>query len=137
MLSPTAIRAWFLTPCPLCTVAVKPSASIGRHMNSPRKHQQGPVTAGKGSCTSYWLRKMCSCCTLMRRSVSLNSYGMFQPNGPKFRLSCTSAWKKQRPYSNVLNSAFKTNASPLRIHGWFKVFHFSHPLCSSAFSESL
>lgn len=74
----------------------------------------------RGCHTSYWSRKMCSCCTLMRRSVSLNSYGTFQPNGPKFRLSCTSAWKKQRPYSNVLNSALKPNATQLIIHGWFK-----------------
>lgn len=102
---------------------------------NPKKRQQGLVTTGRGSCTSYWLRKMCSCCTLMRRSVSLNSYGMFQPNGPKFRLSCTNAWKKQRPYSNVLNSAFKTNASPLRIHTWFKVFHFLTP-CAAVLTLS-
>ena len=42
---------------------------------------------------------MCSCRTLIRRSVSLNSYGLFQPSGPNFLRSCTFAWKKQRPYN--------------------------------------
>lgn len=85
---------------------------------------EGTIRAVGGFCTVYWSRKMCSCCTLMRRSVSLNSYGMFQPSGPNFRLSCTSAWKKQRPYSNVLNSALKPNTTTWIINISFKQFHF-------------
>jgi len=41
----------------------------------------------------------CICRMLIRRSDSLNSYGMFHPSGPKFRRSCTRAWKKHRPKS--------------------------------------
>lgn len=51
-------------------------------------------------------RNMCSCCTEIRRSVSLNSYGMFHPSGPNFLLSCVRAWKKHRPYRSFLNSAW-------------------------------
>jgi len=39
------------------------------------------------------------CRTLILRSDSLNSYGMFQPSGPNLRRSCTSAWKKHSPNS--------------------------------------
>lgn len=87
-------------------------------------HMRTTCRPREGCHTSYWSRKMCSCCTLMRRSVSLNSYGMFQPSGPNFRLSCTSAWKKHRPYSNALNSALQTNGSTLLITTFFTEFHF-------------
>lgn len=40
----------------------------------------------------------CNCLMLIRRSDSLNPYGMFQPSGPNFFLSWTRAWKKQTPY---------------------------------------
>ena len=40
----------------------------------------------------------------MRKSVSLNSYAMFQPRGPNLRRSCTSPWKKHNPNSIFLNS---------------------------------
>lgn len=124
-----------LPPLNSCCGSTQPA--ISTCTSSPRKCKQGPVTAVRGCYTSYWSRKMCSCCTLMRRSVSLNSYGMFQPNGPKFRLSCTSAWKKQRPYSNVLNSALKPNARPLIIHSWFKSFHFFLMSCTAVLSGSV
>lgn len=52
--------------------------------------------------SSYWLRKILSCKTLIRKSVSLNSYWLFQPIGPNFRRSCTMAWKKQSEKSNRL-----------------------------------
>ena len=55
--------------------------------------------------TVYWLRNMWSCLTLILKSVSLNSYGIFQPRGPNFLLSCTRAWKKHKPY-NIFFSAF-------------------------------
>ena len=46
----------------------------------------------------------CCCRTLILRSDSLNSYGIFQPSGPKFLLSWTNAWKKQRLNSNFLHT---------------------------------
>lgn len=52
--------------------------------------------------TSYWLRKIWSCWTLILKSVSLNSYGIFQPRGPNFLRSWTRAWKKQSPKTNFL-----------------------------------
>lgn len=137
VVSTTASRPWFLNHCPPNCCHGRPQPALVHALtNRPRKCKQGPVTVVRGCCTSYWSRKMCSCCTLMRRSVSLNSYGMFQPNGPKFRLSCTSAWKKQRPYSSVLNSALKPNATPLIIHGWFKPFSFFLTSCTAVLSLS-
>ena len=58
--------------------------------------------------TSYSLMNMWSWRTEMRRSVSLNSYGMFQPIGPKVRRSWMTAWKKHRPYSSFLKAACNT-----------------------------
>jgi hypothetical protein len=51
------------------------------------------------SCSS---RNLCNWITLMYKSVSLNSYGMFHPRGPNVRRSWTRAWKKHSPYSNLL-----------------------------------
>ncbi|KAG7311247.1 hypothetical protein JYU34_002279 [Plutella xylostella] len=45
---------------------------------------------------------MYSCVTLIFRSVSLNSYLIFQPSGPNCRRSCTTAWKKQRANRSFL-----------------------------------
>jgi len=45
-----------------------------------------------------------SCLREMRRSDSLNPYGMFQPSGPNLRRSCTMAWKKHSPYISLLNA---------------------------------
>lgn len=75
-----------------------------REKNS--KQKKLPVN-GNISRTSTWYcsRNMCSCCTEIRRSVSLNSYGMFQPKGPNFLLSWVRAWKKHRPYNSFLNTA--------------------------------
>jgi len=51
------------------------------------------------SCSSS---NMCSCNTLMHKSISLNSYGMFHPRGPNAHRSWTTAWKKHSPYSIFL-----------------------------------
>lgn len=53
---------------------------------------------------AFSLRNMANCCTDIRRSDSLNSYGMFHPIGPYILLSWTSAWKKQSPNSSFRNS---------------------------------
>jgi hypothetical protein len=45
--------------------------------------------------SSYSSRKMASWPLEMSRSVSLNAYGMFQPRGPNFLLSCAHEWKKE------------------------------------------
>ena len=55
--------------------------------------------------SSYWFKKILSCSTLMRRSVSLNSYGLFQPIGPNFLRSWTIAWKKQRENRSFLKDS--------------------------------
>lgn len=55
--------------------------------------------------TEYSLRNICNCITLILKSVSLNSYGIFQPKGPNFLLSWTSAWKKHKPYRSFLKTA--------------------------------
>lgn len=47
--------------------------------------------------TGYWFKNILNCWALIRKSVSLNSYGMFQPRGPNFRLSWTNAWKNDSP----------------------------------------
>lgn len=38
------------------------------------------------------------------KSLSLNSYLIFQPNGPNFLLSCKIAWKNVNPINSLLNS---------------------------------
>ena len=38
------------------------------------------------------------------RSLSLNSYGTFQPRGPNLHRSMMEAWKKQREYNRYLNA---------------------------------
>jgi len=54
--------------------------------------------------TSYSFRNMASCCTEILRSVSLNSYGIFQPSGPNLHLSWINAWKKHRPNSILFHA---------------------------------
>lgn len=46
----------------------------------------------------------CNCSTDILRSDSLNSYGMFHPNGPNFLLSWTKPWKKQSPNNRLRHS---------------------------------
>ena len=46
---------------------------------------------------------MLICLMLIWKSVSLNSYGIFQPSAPKLRRSCTRAWKKQSPNKSLRN----------------------------------
>ena len=48
---------------------------------------------------------MCSWRTQMRKSDSLNSYGMFQPSAPNLRRSWMSAWKKASPKKSFLSAA--------------------------------
>ena len=40
------------------------------------------------------------------KSVSLKSYGTFQPSLPYFRRSWTAAWKNASTYASVLNAEF-------------------------------
>ena len=63
----------------------------------------------QSAATWYCSRNMCSCCTEILRSVSLNSYGMFQPKGPNFLLSWIRAWKKHSPYRSFLKTAWEVN----------------------------
>ena len=53
----------------------------------------------------------CNCLTEIRRSDSLNSYGIFQPKGPKFLLSWTIAWKKHKAHSNFRNTYQNINST--------------------------
>ena len=48
------------------------------------------------SMSSRWF---CTNCTLALKSAALNSYGMFQPRGPNFLLSCTTVCRKATPYN--------------------------------------
>lgn len=64
--------------------------------------------------TSYSLRNMYSCVTLIFRSVSLNSYLMFHPMGPNCLLSWTTAWKKHsanRSFLKFSGCLFPSNHS--------------------------
>ena len=75
------------------------------YYRAPKHNPNGRYSIGSTR-TSYSLRNILSCLTLIRRSVSLNSYGMFHPRGPKFLLSCTRAWKKHRPNSRHFHSCY-------------------------------
>lgn len=47
--------------------------------------------------SSFSIKKFFSIVVEAIRSESLNSYWIFQPNGPNLRLSYITAWKKLRP----------------------------------------
>ena len=76
---------------------------------------------------AFFLRLLClfllngtitfNCLTEIRRSDSLNSYGMFQPKGPKFLLSWTIAWKKHKAHSNFRNTYQSVN-STCNVYYW-------------------
>lgn len=58
--------------------------------------------------TLYSFKNMANCWTLIRRSVSLNSYGLFQPRGPNFLLSWTIPWKKHSPNRSFFQAYWKS-----------------------------
>mmetsp|Transcript_2346 Transcript_2346/g.7682 ORF Transcript_2346/g.7682 Transcript_2346/m.7682 type:complete len:207 (-) Transcript_2346:6255-6875(-) len=57
------------------------------------------------------VRKRRSCRTEMRRSDSLNSYGIFQPSAPNLRRSWITAWKK---VSEKTSGVHATALSPMQ-----------------------
>ena len=48
---------------------------------------------------------------LMRRSFSLNWYGMLNPIGPYFALSCTKLWKNASPNTILRHAASLVHVS--------------------------
>lgn len=46
---------------------------------------------------------------LIRKSVSLKSYGTFHPSLPYLRLSWTTAWKRARTHTSGLNACMHSN----------------------------
>lgn len=72
-------------------------------VRTPSHLRVAQLTPFFGSMSSKWF---CTNMQLASQSAELNSYGMFQPSGPNFLLSCTTVWRKEMAYTSGMYSAW-------------------------------